>query len=62
MPLFFLPSWTLRWRLLNPMLYATEGSILAAIAATKLKWAVITTSREQFQLLMHATLCMFRKS
>ena len=40
MPLFFLPAWTLRWRVLNPMLYSTEGSILATIAATKLKWAV----------------------
>ena len=26
-PLFFLPSSFLRWRLLDPMLYATQGTI-----------------------------------
>ena len=40
MPLCFLPAWTLRWRVLNPMLLSTEGTILASCAATKFKWAV----------------------
>ena len=40
MPLCFLPSFLLRWRVLDPMLLATEGSILAAISARKLKWAI----------------------
>ncbi len=34
------PNFLLRWRLLDPMLIATEGSILAACAAEKWKWAV----------------------
>lgn len=34
------PNFLLRWRLLDPMLLATEGSILAACAAEKWKWAV----------------------
>jgi len=29
MPLIFLPSFLLRWRVLDPMLRATEGSVLA---------------------------------
>jgi histone deacetylase 11 len=33
MPLIFFPGFMLRWRVLNPMLLATEGSILAACAA-----------------------------
>ena len=40
MPLCFLPAWFLRWKILNPMLIGSEGSILAACAATKFKWAV----------------------
>lgn len=40
MPLFFLPSFLLRWRVLNPMLLGAEGSILASIAAIKLNWAI----------------------
>ena len=40
MPLFFIPGFLLRWRVLDPQLRATEGSILAACVATKLGWAV----------------------
>lgn len=40
MPLCFIPAFLLRWRVLNPMLLATEGTILAAAAAVKLKWAI----------------------
>ena len=40
MPLFFLPNFLLRWRVLDPKLRATEGTILAAISALKLKWAI----------------------
>lgn len=40
MPLFFLPAFLLRWRVLDPMLTATEGSLLAVCAAMRLGWAV----------------------
>lgn len=40
MPLIFLPAFLLRWRVLDPMLKATEGSILAACVAEQLGWAV----------------------
>lgn len=40
MPLCFIPGFLLRWRVLNPMLLATEGTILASLAALKLKWAI----------------------
>ena len=33
MPLIFLPAFMLRWRVLDPMLRATEGSVLAACVA-----------------------------
>ena len=29
-PIFFLPAWLVRWRVLNPMLRATNGTIMAA--------------------------------
>lgn len=40
MPLFIFPAFLLRWRVLDPMLIATEGSILSVCAALKLGWAV----------------------
>lgn len=40
MPLCFIPSPLLRWRVLNPMMFATQGTILASISALKLKWAI----------------------
>lgn len=40
LPLIFMPGFTLRWRVLNPMLRATEGTILAACVAEKLKWSI----------------------
>jgi len=35
-----LPAWLLRWKILDPMLLATEGSILAACLAINMGWAV----------------------
>ena len=40
MVLILFPAWVLRWKILCSMLYGSEGTILATIAATKLKWAV----------------------
>ena len=40
MPLFFLPGFLLRWRVLDPMMRATEGSVLAACVAEQIGWAV----------------------
>lgn len=40
LPFWFLPAWVLRWRVLDSMLLATEGSILAACLANSLGWAV----------------------
>jgi histone deacetylase 11 len=40
LPLWFIPAWILRWRILNPMLLATEGSILAACIALQSGWAI----------------------
>jgi histone deacetylase 11 len=40
MPLFFLPAFLLRWRVLDPMLTATEGSILAVCSALRFGWSV----------------------
>lgn len=40
MPFCFMPGFLLRWRVLDPMLLGTEGTILASVAATKFKWAV----------------------
>lgn len=34
-PIFFLPAFLLRWRVLDPMLYATYGSIMAGCAAVQ---------------------------
>jgi histone deacetylase 11 len=39
-PVLFLPSWLVRWRVLDPMLYATYGSVLAACTAMTRGWAV----------------------
>jgi histone deacetylase 11 len=36
-PVFFLPSFILRWRVLDPMLHGTHGSILAGCAAVENK-------------------------
>lgn len=40
LPYWWIPAWVYRWRILDPMLLATEGSILAAMAALRLGWAV----------------------
>jgi histone deacetylase 11 len=40
MPLIFLPACLLRWRVLDPMLRATEGSVLACCVAEQLGWAI----------------------
>ena len=40
MPLVFLPGFMLRWRVLDPMLRATEGSVLAACVAEQRGWAI----------------------
>ena len=40
MPLVVFPSFILRWRVLNPMLLATEGTILSALVAVEKGWAV----------------------
>lgn len=40
MPLYIFPAFLLRWRVLDPMLRAAEGSILAACIAERLGWAV----------------------
>lgn len=40
MPLVVIPGFLLRWRVLDPMLKATEGSILAACVAEQLQWSV----------------------
>jgi histone deacetylase 11 len=37
---FWLPGWLLRWRILDPMLLACQGSIAAACLALELGWAV----------------------
>ena len=37
---WWLPSWVYRWKIMNPMLLAVEGSILASHLALKLGWAV----------------------
>jgi len=39
-PLCFLPSFITRWRVLEPMLYATQGTIEAGFAALDHKWAI----------------------
>jgi histone deacetylase 11 len=39
-PVCFLPAWLLRWRVLDPMLHATYGSILAACVAMQKQWAI----------------------
>eukprot|EP00347_Sterkiella_histriomuscorum_P021768 403332831 len=39
-PLFFLPSWFLRFRVLNPMLRATQGSVDASCIALQQGWAI----------------------
>lgn len=39
-PLFFLPAWFLRMRVLDPMLKATQGSVDAAIMAFDHGWAI----------------------
>lgn len=40
LPLFFLPAWTLRMRLLDPMMRATRGSVDAACIARHKGWAI----------------------
>ena len=40
MPFYFMPAFLLRWRVLDPMLLATEGSVLAVCVAEQLGWAV----------------------
>lgn len=40
MPLFIFPSFVLRWRVLNPMLLATEGTVLSALIAVEKGWAI----------------------
>lgn len=40
MPVFLFPAFLLRWRVLNPMLYGTEGTILSALIAVDKGWAV----------------------
>ena len=40
-PIFILPAFLLRWRVLDPMLYATYGSIMAGCAAVENgKWGI----------------------
>lgn len=39
-PVCLLPSWLLRFRVLNPMLYATYGSVLAGVLAVEQGWAI----------------------
>jgi histone deacetylase 11 len=39
-PLFFLPEFLLRWKVLEPMQLATQGSIDAAMLALKHRWAI----------------------
>ena len=39
-PLFFLPEFLLRWRVLEPMQLATQGSIDAACLALKYGWGI----------------------
>ncbi|CDW80072.1 UNKNOWN [Stylonychia lemnae] len=39
-PLFFLPAWFLRLRVLNPMMRATQGSVDASCLAMKHGWAI----------------------
>lgn len=40
LPLFFLPAWLLRARVLNPMLRATKGSIVGGWMAMEKGWAI----------------------
>lgn len=40
MPLVIFPSFLLRWRVLNPMMMATEGSVLSALIAVEKGWAI----------------------
>lgn len=40
LPLIFLPGFILRKVVLDPMLYATEGTILGLIVASRLGWAI----------------------
>jgi len=37
---WWLPGWFLRWRVLDPMLLASQGSLVTANLALKLGWAV----------------------
>lgn len=39
-PLFFLPGSILRWRVLEPMMKATQGSVDAACIALQKGWAI----------------------
>ena len=39
-PLFFLPAFVLRFRVLNPMMRCTQGSVDAACMAIENKWAI----------------------
>lgn len=39
-PLFFLPAFGFRKIVLDAMLYATEGTLLSLIIASRMKWAI----------------------
>ena len=39
-PLFFLPGWFLRAKLLDPMLLAASGTVMATEIALRKKWAI----------------------
>jgi histone deacetylase 11 len=40
LPLIFLPAFILRKTVLDPMLYATEGTLMALRIASQMKWAI----------------------
>ncbi|KAL4484304.1 hypothetical protein ABPG72_006415 [Tetrahymena utriculariae] len=39
-PLFFLPASFLRWKVLDPMMFSTQGSINAAVLSLKRGWSI----------------------
>ena len=39
-PYWWIPGWVYRWRLLDSMLYSTQGSILASLVALEQGWAI----------------------
>ena len=40
MPLFFIPAGLFRWKLLNPMLRATQGTVDACLFALNNGWCI----------------------